>query len=51
MAGENDADQLAAATAFKQKGIRALLGSAQESKDVFDTLSSDTENVKLYFKH
>nr|WP_240394049.1 type I restriction endonuclease [Corynebacterium lactis] len=46
MAGENDADQLAASGAFKQKGLMALLGSAEESKEVYDTLSSDMENVE-----
>lgn len=46
MAGENDAHQLAAAADFKQKGLMALFGSAQESKEVYDTLSSDMENVE-----
>ncbi|MCQ9353413.1 hypothetical protein NQ015_10375 [Corynebacterium sp. 153RC1] len=46
MAGENDADQLAAAAGFKQKGLMAILGSAQESQEVYSALSSDTENVE-----
>lgn len=46
MAGENDAHQLAAAADFQQKGLMALFGSAQESKEVYDTLSSDMENVE-----
>ncbi len=45
MAGENDPHQLAAASAFKQKGLMAMLGAAKESSDVFDTLSADAENV------
>lgn len=46
MASENDAHQLAAAADFKQKGLMALFGSAQESKEVYDTLSSNMENVE-----
>ena len=46
MAGENDAKQLASTRAFKQKGLQALLGSAQESQDVYTTLSADMENVE-----
>lgn len=46
MAGENDAHQLAAAAGFKQKGLMALLGSAQESNEVYTALSSDMENVE-----
>lgn len=45
MASENDAHQLAAASAFQQKGLLALLGSAQESQEVYAALSSDMDNV------
>ncbi|KAB3519843.1 type I restriction endonuclease subunit R [Corynebacterium sp. zg254] len=45
LASENDSDQLAAAADFKQKGLMALLGSAQESQEVYTTLSADMDNV------
>ncbi|MCF4006237.1 hypothetical protein L1O03_03470 [Corynebacterium uropygiale] len=45
IASENDAHQLAAASAFQQKGLLALLGSAQESQEVYTALSSDMDNV------
>lgn len=46
MANENDAKQLASTSAFKQKGLQALLGSAQESQEVYTTLSADMDNVE-----
>lgn len=47
MASENDAHQLAASTAFQQKGIMALLGSAQEFQEIYTALSADGENITI----
>ncbi|WP_257183313.1 type I restriction endonuclease subunit R [Corynebacterium cystitidis] len=45
LANENDTDQLSASSAFQDKGFAALMGSAKESQEVFNTLVADEENL------
>lgn len=50
LARENDASQVAGTNAFRTKGFGAILTAAQQSKDVFEAVTADPDNLDKFLE-
>lgn len=48
LARENDASQVAGTVAFKNKGFGAILSAAKQSKEVYEAITADPDNLDKF---